>query len=118
MEQMAVQIQVSLVNFVLVIVYRSGSKAATSVFFDDFTNLAKRFTVYMAPVVVVSDINLHLEDQSAPSTVRFQDILDGADLIQHAVGPTHRAGHTLDVIISQSTNRGKSTCPSSLITRS
>ena len=87
MEQMAVQIQGSSVNFVLSIVYRPGSKAATSVFFDDFANLFERLAVYTAHVVSVSDINLHLEDQSAPSTVKFQDILDDADLIQYAVDP-------------------------------
>ena len=106
MEQMTVQIQGSSVNFVLVIVYRLGSKAATSVFFDDFANRVERLAVYMAPVVVVGNIKLYLEDQSTLSTVKFQDILDGADLIPHAVGPTHRAGHTLDVVISQRTTRG------------
>ena len=55
--------------------------------------------------VVVDDINLHLEDQSAPSTVNFQNILDGADLVQCAAGPTHHAGHILDVVILQRTTR-------------
>ena len=90
MELLAVQVQGSSVNFVLVVVYRPGSKAATSVFFDDFANLVERLAVYLSPVVLVSDINVHLDDQSAPSTTRFQDILDGADLVQHVVGPTHR----------------------------
>ena len=92
-------------NFVLVIVYRPGSKAATSVLFDDFANLVERLTVYTAPVVVVCDINLYLEDQFSATTVKFPDFLDGADLVQHAVGPTDRAGHTLDVVISQRTTR-------------
>ena len=71
MEQMAFQIQGSSVNFMLVIMYRPGSKAATSVFFDDFANLVECLAVYTSPVVVVGDINLYLEDQSAPSTVKF-----------------------------------------------
>ena len=103
---MTVQIQVSSVNFVLVIVYRLGSEAATLVFFDDFANLVERLAVYTVPVVVVGDINLYLEDQSSPSTVKFQDILDGADLVQHAVCQKYRAGSTLDVVISQRTTRG------------
>ena len=62
MEQMTNQIQGSSVNFILVIVHRPGSQAATSVIFDDFANLVERLTVYTAPVVVVSDINLYFED--------------------------------------------------------
>ena len=77
----------------------------TPVFCDDFANLVERLAVYTALVIVVVNITLHLEDQSAPSTVNFQGILDGADLVQHAVGPTHYAGHTLDVVISQRTTR-------------
>ena len=49
---------------------------------------------------------MYLEDRSAPSEGKLKDILDGTDLIQHAVGPTHRAGHTLDVVISQRPTRG------------
>ena len=81
MEQMTVKIQGSSVNFVLVIVYRTGSKAVTSVFFDDFANLVESLAVYKALVVVVGDINLYLEAKSAPSTVKVQDNLDDADLI-------------------------------------
>ena len=42
MEQLAVQVQGSSVSFVLVVVYRPVSKAATSVFFDEFADFVKR----------------------------------------------------------------------------
>ena len=90
----------------LVIVYRPVSKVATSVLFVDFANLVEHLAVCTAPDVIVSDINLHLKDQSALSAVNFQDILDGAVLIQHAVGPTLRTGHTQNIVISQYTTRG------------
>ena len=43
-----------------------------------------------------------MDDQPASSTISFTSILSEADIVQHIVGPTHRAGHTLDVVIMQS----------------
>ena len=58
--------------------------------------------VHAVTIVIIGDINLHLDDQSASSTISFTSILSGADLVQHIVAPTYRAGHTLDVVITQS----------------
>ena len=91
------QIQGSSVSFVLVVVYRPESEVATSVFFDVFANFVERSAVYVAPIVLVGDINLHLDGRSAPSTTSYRDILDRADLVQHVVCPSHRVGHTPDV---------------------
>ena len=35
-------------------------------------------------------------------TASFNDILGGADFTQHVTGATHRAGHTWNVLITQS----------------
>ena len=58
--------------------------------------------VHAAPMVIIGEINLNLDDQSASSTISFTSILSGADLVQHIVGPTYRAGHKLDAVITQS----------------
>ena len=55
-------VQRSSVNIELVVVYRSGSKAATLVFLDEFLNLTDYLAVYAAPVVLVGDLNLNLDD--------------------------------------------------------
>ena len=34
--------------------------------------------------------------------VKFNDIISGCDMVQLVTGPTHTAGHTLDVFIMQS----------------
>ena len=57
---------------------------------------------FVAPIIIVSDINLHVDDPSVSMTASFNDILGGADLTQHVIGATHRAGHTLNVLITQS----------------
>ena len=43
-----------------------------------------------------------MDDQPASSTISFTSILSEADLVQHIVGPIYRAGHTFDVVITQS----------------
>ena len=71
-------------------------------FFDEFTDFIERVAAFAAPIIIVGDINLQLDDPSASTTASFNDILGDADLTQHVTGATHRAGHTLDVLITQS----------------
>ena len=91
-------------NFTLVVVYRSGSLASTTAFFDDFADLVEHVAIVAvnaAPLIITGDLNLHLVDHSASSTISFLYILNGAGLVQLVNGLTHRAGHTLDVIIAR-----------------
>ena len=62
--------------------------------------MIERLAFLSAPIVIVGDVNIHLDDALAASTSAFCDILDCADLVQHVAGPTHHAGHTLDVVIT------------------
>ena len=45
----------------------------------------------------------HLDDTLSPSSVKYNDIIASCDMQQHVSYPTHTAGHTLDVVITQST---------------
>jgi len=53
-------------------------------------------------LLIAGDFNFHLDNAANSDTARFIDILDSSDLTQHVTGSTHRKGHTLDLIISQS----------------
>ena len=55
-----------------------------------------------AMVVIVRDMNIHLDDPTSPCTSNFNDIILGCYLRQLVTGPTHEAGHTLDVVITNS----------------
>ena len=44
--------------------------------------------------------NIHVESYDA-SSLRFNEILELFDLRQHIVGPTHKMGHTIDVVITR-----------------
>ena len=100
MKLLAVHVHGVSVNLIFIIIYRPGSLAVNSMFFDDFADIIERVAVFAAPLVIVGDVNLHIGDVSSPSTTSFNDILAGADLVQNVTGSTHRAGHTLDILIT------------------
>ena len=101
MELLAVHVHGASVNLLFIIVYQPGSFAVNS-FFDAFADIIERTAVFAAPLVIVGNVNIHLDDISSPSTTSFNDILAGADLVQHVTSPTHRVCHTLDILITQS----------------
>ena len=93
MDVMAVYVHGVSAKLLFVVICRPGSTAVCSPFFDDFADVVERIAVYAAPTVIVGDVNIHLDDVSAAHTVPFNDILDGADLIQHVAGATHYCHH-------------------------
>lgn len=52
-------------------------------------------------IVIVGDVNLHLENISNNQTREFLELLDTLNLSQLVNQPTHRLGHTLDCIITE-----------------
>ena len=52
---------------------------------------------------MLGDINIHIDDASLSSTTNFMDIVMGCGMQQIVTRPTHRAGHTLDVVIVHNT---------------
>ena len=46
--------------------------------------------------------NFHMNDESNNDTGHFLDLLKAGDLTQHVEGPTHVAGHTMDLMITRS----------------
>ena len=99
-EVLVVYIQGCGVNLVFVVIYRPGSKTVTLPFVREFADIIERTAAYAAPLVVLGDINVHLDDISSTYTQAVNDVLADFNLVQHVVGPTHRDGHTLDVFIT------------------
>ena len=55
-------------------------------------------------ILIVGDFNFHYEDPLNADASRFRDILSIHSLCQHVSGPTHMDGHTLDLVITKSTD--------------
>jgi len=51
-------------------------------------------------VLLVGDINIHLDDDMSTNTIKFNEILDAHNFTQHVQCPTHVDGHLLDVFLT------------------
>lgn len=59
-------------------------------------------TSKVAPVFIVGDVDIHVDDSSLATTINFIDIVSSCDLEQLVKEPTHGAGYTLDIFIVDS----------------
>ena len=58
-------------------------------------------TTLRGNLMLIGDLNIHMDDKADPGTVTFTDFLDSLGLVNHTQFPTHVSGHTLDLIITQ-----------------
>ena len=59
--------------------------------------------VVMIPhdIIITSDFNIHVEDKSDVAASKCCSILNCHVLMQHITDPTHKWGHTLDMVMSR-----------------
>ena len=93
-------------HLLIAVIYRPGSEPVTCTFFSEFTELLSSVAKYSCDLIILGDINIHL-DRDIADTKKFNNLLSSHGLVQLVTGPTHRRGHTLDVVITR---------PSSLVT--
>lgn len=89
------------VSCVLLLIYRPGSKPATSAFFDELTSVLERLSVMSAPIVVTGDVNIRLDRPDDPLSRKFTDVLDMFGLVNHVTVPTQDMGGMLDVMVTR-----------------
>ena len=83
---------------ILISVYRL-SYVAIAIFLEEFAELLDLYTISSESFVIAGDFNIHVETDS-PDSNKFREMLDIYDLKQHVNEPTHREGHTLDVVLT------------------
>ena len=80
----------------------SKNKLSYGQFMQEFSSLLESVTVTENTPLLVGDFNIHVDDTSnSKDALSFVETLDSASFEQHVNVPTHKAGHTLDLIISQ-----------------
>ena len=101
MEYMKVKACFSGVNFDVYVVYHFPGTSVIS-FCEELTNiLENNITGNKGHLLLLGDINIHLDKQDASNTILFQDFLDSFGLINHVKQPMHTSSHILDLVISQ-----------------
>jgi len=88
------------IKSLFLVVYRPGSKPPTSEFVEEFSDVLEHSSSY-AQCTVVGDVNVHLDDPTAPQVSPFLDLLSNFGLSEWVRQPTHSLGHQLDVLITR-----------------
>ena len=52
-------------------------------------------------MIVLGDFNIHVNDQTDSSAIKFLELLNSFGLVNHVDIPTHIHGHTIDLIITR-----------------
>ena len=95
-------------SFRLLVVYRplpnKKNKLTFSMFHDDFGNLAESLISHPCKFLLVGDFNIHMDSIENREAAIFHDLLVATNLKQHVNTPTHDAGHTLDLLITDNSD--------------
>ena len=83
--------------------YSSMAPITNSMFIDDITNWLPDRLIKYNNVVLIGDVNIHLNDHTSDDDAGiFSDMLEAIGFIIHMAGPTHHSGNTTDLIATQS----------------
>ena len=89
----------------LITVYRptrsQKNRATVSTFFNEFSLLLESVNLTPGYLLINGDLNFHMDVSDNVNASAFRDLLESAGLKQHVSFPTHRCGHTLDLIIDR-----------------
>ena len=88
-------------SVLVITIYRPGSKEVSTTFYQEFSDVLERTATYSCPLIILGDINIHLDQINSAHTIHFNSILEQFSLVQHVESTTHQSGHTLDVVVSR-----------------
>ena len=69
--------------------YRRGSRDVARCFFDDLSSLLESTATFASPLIIVGDLNVHVDDVSDTNRNKLLDLLATPNLVQHVTTPTH-----------------------------
>ena len=70
-----------------------GSRHAKQLFFDELIDLMERLSTFAAPLIIVGDFSIHVDDATKDYTGRLSDVLSSYDLQQHVSSASvHQVG--------------------------
>ena len=73
-------------------------------FHDDFGCLTESLIANPCRFLVAGDIYIHMDAPDNREAAIFRNLLDTSNFKQHVASPTHTAGHTMDLLITNNTD--------------
>lgn len=93
----------------LVTVYRpptsKKNKHSIADFCQEFSSFIEILQASNKLLLLVGDFNIHVDNEADANSRAFLELLDGVSFSNHACCPTHKAKHTLDLIITRGENQ-------------
>ena len=68
---------------------------------NEFSSLLESYITENGSLVIAGDFNFHVDDATDTEAANFLSLLESFHLQQHVRNYTHRAGHTLDLVITR-----------------
>ena len=81
--------------------YSTVNQCTNAMFLDEFTEWLPDQLAKYKNVVIMGDINFHLNNVDDPDATTLKDTLDALGLKIHNSFPTHRHGNTLDILATE-----------------
>ncbi|XP_072021334.1 uncharacterized protein [Amphiura filiformis] len=92
-------------TFTIIVVYRPPpskvNKLTLATYLENIDEFLSGVDLLPGRILLVGDFNIHYNKPSKSDVRQFSTILASAGLVQHIVGPTHRCGNTLDLVITR-----------------
>ena len=85
-----------------IIIYRPPKYSPA--FVEEVTEMLSMISSEFDCFAIAGDFNVHIDNAENKTTKEMITVLNTFDLIHHVHGPTHKGGHTLDLIISRALN--------------
>ena len=93
----------------LIVIYRfppnAKNKLTVNQFLDEFSSFLEEKILTTSRLLIVGDFNFHVDNINDKNAEHFLSVLDTFDLQQHVHQSTHARGHTLDLIITRSSDQ-------------
>ena len=83
----------------LCVMYHPPSNSVAD-FMEDFLDFIDHHTTTSGRLLVVGDLNLHLDNEKDRNASAFRDLMHSLNLYQHVHEPTHDRGLILDVVVT------------------
>ena len=101
-ENFLIQISMNKESFYFLNIYRPPS-SSTPTFFEHFQSFLEDIHLTTENLAIIGDFNLHIESTCSNSKT-FQSLINSFDLIQKVNFPSHIHRHTLDQVLTKSSN--------------
>ena len=102
---MNTRVNISSFTYRLFIIYRpppsQKNKFKTSDFMDEFDAFLAEVVVATGKVIILGDLNIHLDRIQSAECIKFNNMLQTYGLVQLVNKATHQGNHTLDVVITR-----------------